>query len=363
MQIDHQYDQFATSMLSFFPRSISMRPGDTIHFKQTWTGEPHTVTLGRTIDQDFVPIAKLVDDIAAGKAKIPDQAPPGAEPFDDGTLPSFFGQDGIAQNAAQPCYLDTGLPPRDPSSHCAKRAAPAFTGRQSYFSSGVIPYQGLNGNTYDLKLSDDIKPGQYRYYCNVHSPLMSGIINVVVKGAKIPSESDVNRQAEREIDTAIAPAARQVNQIRAGKGPIKGNLAGAGDQDVGEVSINEFFPKTISAKVGQPVSWTMVNNHTISFNAPKYFPIATWAKDGTVTVNPKLDIPFGWTVPEVPSSDNGPPPPPRTVDVGKWDGQGFHSTGTRLNNGDTFTVTFTKPGTYLYACLIHPPMVGKVVVK
>jgi plastocyanin len=26
-------------------------------------------------------------------------------------------------------------------------------------------------------------------------------------------------------------------------------------------------------------------------------------------------------------------------------------------------VTYTKPGTYLFACLLHPSMVGKVVVK
>ncbi|MDQ1402719.1 MAG: hypothetical protein QOG03_1035, partial [Actinomycetota bacterium] len=295
--------------------------------------------------------------------EIPNETPPGAEPFDDGTLPSFFQENGVAQNAAQPCYLDSGLPPRDPAAHCAKRAQPAFNGRQSYFSSGVIPYQGLNGNTYDLKLASDIKPGRYRYYCSVHSPLMSGIIDVVAKGTKIASKGEVERQAQREIDKAIAPAAKVVSKVRAGNGPIKGNLAGAGDQSLGTVSINEFFPKAISSKVNQKVMWTMVGHHTISFNAPKYFPIATFAKDGTVVVNEKLDQPAGWTIEAVPGSENGPPPPSRTVDVGPWDGRGFHSTGTVLNDGDKFSLTFTKPGTYLYACLIHPPMVGKLVVK
>ena len=31
--------------------------------------------------------------------------------------------------------------------------------------------------------------------------------------------------------------------------------------------------------------------------------------------------------------------------------------------GDKYSVTFTKAGTYPYACLIHPGMIGKVVVK
>lgn len=52
------------------------------------------------------------------------------------------------------------------------------------------------------------------------------------------------------------------------------------------------------------------------------------------------------------------------VDGGKFDGSGgFHSTGLDDNTGDTFSRTFTKPGTYLFACLVHPAMVGKVVVK
>ena len=32
------------------------------------------------------------------------------------------------------------------------------------------------------------------------------------------------------------------------------------------------------------------------------------------------------------------------------------------NAGYTFTVTFTKPGTYAYRCSIHPQMIGRVTV-
>ncbi|HEY3918482.1 MAG TPA: cupredoxin family copper-binding protein [Stellaceae bacterium] len=34
-----------------------------------------------------------------------------------------------------------------------------------------------------------------------------------------------------------------------------------------------------------------------------------------------------------------------------------------LDTGDSFSVTFAKPGTYKYYCSIHPHMVGTVVVR
>ena len=34
-----------------------------------------------------------------------------------------------------------------------------------------------------------------------------------------------------------------------------------------------------------------------------------------------------------------------------------------LDTGDTFTQTFSTPGTYSYHCSLHPYMVGKVVVQ
>jgi plastocyanin len=34
-----------------------------------------------------------------------------------------------------------------------------------------------------------------------------------------------------------------------------------------------------------------------------------------------------------------------------------------LDTDDTFTFTFTKPGTYIYFCTIHPKMTAKIVVR
>lgn len=43
---------------------------------------------------------------------------------------------------------------------------------------------------------------------------------------------------------------------------------------------------------------------------------------------------------------------------------GAQFTGSKaLDSGDTYTVTFSKPGTYAYYCSIHPMMVGTVIVQ
>src|SRR5689334_17760217 len=53
---DYNLDEFATGYQAFFPRFISAHPGDTVEFKQSWTGDPHTVTLGKVIDNAVTPL-------------------------------------------------------------------------------------------------------------------------------------------------------------------------------------------------------------------------------------------------------------------------------------------------------------------
>lgn len=42
---------------------------------------------------------------------------------------------------------------------------------------------------------------------------------------------------------------------------------------------------------------------------------------------------------------------------------GTFKSSAALDTGDTYTVTFAKPGTYTYYCAVHPMMVGTVVVR
>jgi plastocyanin len=143
-------------------------------------------------------------------------------------------------------------------------------------------------------------------------------------------------------------------------------LAGVnvGDPEgAGYASVNEFFPQKLSIKVGRPVTWKIEGiPHTVSFNVPAYFPVFTIDKKGDVHYDKRAQDPVKWTVPEAQSDDEG-NDIPRAIDAGKWDGGGgFHSTGL-LSDGDTFSLAFTKPGTYPYACAIHPQMIGQVVVS
>jgi plastocyanin len=81
------------------------------------------------------------------------------------------------------------------------------------------------------------------------------------------------------------------------------------------------------------------------------------AADGSIHVNQKAITPSGMPAQAPPSDPNAPPP----LDGGTWDGQGFFSTGF-LNNPFTFRLTFSKPGTYTYKCLIHDNMEGTIKV-
>ncbi len=52
----------------------------------------------------------------------------------------------------------------------------------------------------------------------------------------------------------------------------------------------------------------------------------------------------------------------KTVDGGDLAGISADSVSPDLNQGDTYVLTFTKPGTFDYRCGIHPSMTGSVTV-
>jgi plastocyanin len=55
---------------------------------------------------------------------------------------------------------------------------------------------------------------------------------------------------------------------------------------------------------------------------------------------------------------------PMKIDGGTWDGSGFFSSGLLGSDPfSTYTLRVSKPGRYRYACLIHPDMVGTLVVR
>lgn len=88
-------------------------------------------------------------------------------------------------------------------------------------------------------------------------------------------------------------------------------------------------------------------NTIIAINARTFNPVVIDSSDNVKFMNPNANYPLngsekyvnsGWFLPE---------------------GQEQLYPGS----GNTFTVTFEKPGTYSYICVLHPWMVGSVLVK
>jgi plastocyanin len=378
--IDYEHDEFASAFNAYFPKNVTVHPGDTVRFKNTWSGEPHTVTMGTIVDNLFdkyIDIVnkyeseedarahegnELVDKIIDNFARIPPLTSTGHNIFQPGAKPCF-----VTDAEDVPAFTDADDAPI-PGAKCptAGEPQPAFDGRHALYNSGFIPFEGEGANTFEVQVAEEAKPGTYNYFCTYHWTDMHGTVKVVPESQAIPSNTAVNRQGRKELEALAKPFLSAVRQAKAGRfGGVAPPIAGVpSPENGGYVFVDEFLPRKFEARVGDPVTWTVQGtSHTISFNVPTYFPVFTVAKNGDVLLDKRTDQAVGWTVP--PSADVGDEEesPPRAVDVGRWDGGGgFHSSGL-LDDGDTFTITFTKAGSYPYACVIHPPMIGTVVVR
>jgi plastocyanin len=270
------------------------------------------------------------------------------------------------QRAVNPCFISTGSLPADAKTACPTVAQPAFDGTQKYYSSGFIS----KGSDFKMTLASTIKPGTYHYYCNLHGPDMSGTITVAPSGSSIPSQSDVDSAGQTQLNDLVSKITPAIQSAASGHPQVPPgikvapNLAGFASQDVSTVTIDQFFPATIHTTVGKTVSWTIVGAHTISFGEPSNPPYALKeAPDGTWHADEQAGSP----VPPPP----GPPPSgnsnaPITVDGGSYNGSGIASSGVQASFPPalvTYNLKFTKAGTYNYVCLIHPGMVGQVVVS
>jgi plastocyanin len=386
--VDYNNPDFANIAIAYFPDTVNVHPGDIVHFKQAWNGEPHSVTMGTLVDRGLDIVNPLLPQLNGNGPPPADVQAKADAAFEH--LPDMFNGDtsSVNQPAAQPCFIDKGgVPPSDSKKPCPRRAQPVFNGTQAYYSSGFIPYAGNNGNSFDVKLSKDIKPGTYHYYCTYHGPQMQGRIIVKPASATIPSQGDVDRAALSQAASRTAPVKKALDKVDglrpfdiikaadiAGfeppptdnqKAKLKGAIfAGYSTQNSDGVLANEFVPRTVHAKVGQKVTWAFVGLHTVSFDVPRYFPFFKIANDGTVSLDRRFDSGAG---PKFPATYPDGAGDTYILDGGTWKGTGFYSSGLlKIDSGSNvigYSLAFSQPGTYQYACLIHPKMVGTVVVK
>lgn len=361
--IDGKTDAFAGEFPFFFPAATTVHPGATVRFDQpNSSGVPHTVTLGTLVDKG---VAKLRELGPAASFEAQEAAPEVA------ALPDLFphetppGPPDPNHSAAEPCFLATGTPPvslTGGAPACPKVEQPPFDGTQTFYNSGAI----INdGESFSVKLADSIKPGTYEVICLIHRGGMTGQITVVDKNAAVPSAAEVEAKGKQEFDAVIAALTPIAEKARTA--PVTAAVMGtANPQQFQQATIAEFGPKTVNVPVDGSVTWTGIGFHTLSFNASDA-DVGAVNRDsaGVVRLSPKL-APEGFQVPAdladfpFPAASK-----PITLDLGRFDGVGFRSTGVvpslppRLVS---LKVTFTKEGTYPVRCLVHPDMKGEVKV-
>jgi len=185
--------------------------------------------------------------------------------------------------------------------------------------SGILVKGAGPNATWSLTFT---KPGAYRYVCLIHyvpaapAASMGGVVQVLPR-----------------------PAASHVYRVASGY-----------DNGTPRAAVDAFFPEDLTVHAGDTVVWTP-GFHDVAFG-----PAALLARlrRTFITVSPQ------------------PAGPPKVVYNARvlfpsggstYAGMGFVNSGLLLEpKPHAYSLTFTKPGVYHYACLIHPSMDGTITV-
>jgi plastocyanin len=369
VNVDQTSPKANVSFLAYFPRSITVHPGDSVVFDWAGNGEPHTVTLGSLTDSAVSAFNRLTP-----AQKQSNGPPPPAFAAIDATVPSLFpqGPGDATQSVANPCFQRVG-PVGSNICPNSQHEQPAFDGQFAYYNSGWLN----SGQKWTMHLSGAISPGTYRFMCALHREEMQGKINVVPASKTIMSPSAQFALGQKQFTRAVKPLAPAIATLRQGQPPIphvtlpdspNAVLAGSGVPS-SPGAVDEFGKSTIKIPVGGTVTWWIIGPHSITFNSDKTNDdIRAVAPDGTVHANPNAFPPAGGPG-EPPPGKGGPTKGLhfKVVASSSWNGQGHHSSGVFTNSFgppviEGYKLKFTKAGTYHYICVVHDHMKGTVVV-
>jgi len=223
----------------------------------------------------------------------------------------------VAFNAGKPAPVDTMAPLGDKN--------PKFDGTQQ-FNSGFL----RRGDAFEVTFT---KAGAYQLLCLIHAGQVVDV-TVISPGMYVPNQAQIDAQAKAQFDAALPIGDRMLAGIqppaKAGNadGTTTWTIPDAPSQNLkdGAVTVNAFVPQRLSVGVGDTVTWldSIPVPHTITFLA------------------------------------GGPPRAPTAVvrpAGGVYDGSSYVNSGQLGNapgrSGTSFTLTFTKPGTYPYICILH----------
>ncbi len=286
---------------AFFPRTIEVALGDTVTWK--FQGFHNVAFLGGA-----QPPALIVQE--GSKAYFNPQVafPAGGKTY-DGTG-----------------YHNSGAPPEDPRAMAKFGYALTFT-----------------------------KAGTYPYMCIIHGPAMSG--TVVVQDRAIGSPASVARRAQSAQAAAVRAGQKAWAAWKTEREGATVVVPLIGDPKAG-FSIFRFSRQPLVIPVGATVKWVMRDPfeiHTVTFwgtGRPPAFIIPEPQPQGPpkLLVNPQVAAPT----------------PHKT-----FDGTGYVNSGILYPPGappdlpKSYSLTFTKPGRYVYVCVVHAMegMYGTIIVK
>ncbi len=230
----------------------------------------------------------------------------------------------------------TPVPPSDSTAQ-SPQGGTSYDG-SAYVSSGFL---GDNA-TYTLTFP---KPGTYTYYSLPQAPLATGKVIVQAKGAAYPqAQSAIDTLALSNITSDITAAQNSLSlfpyppdgvQVAAGMAAGLATGAPVNGTVMRFVTAPTETMGVVNVAVGTTVVWTNQANN-VPHNV--YFP------------------PVGQTPPPGPP---GIPGSPATT----YDGTAVANSPV-MGPGQSYSLTFTKAGTYKYYCLFHDDegMVGTVIV-
>ena len=295
----------ADQALQFLPKTLTINEGDSVQWKLT--ASEHTIY--------FPAGGKLPDLIIPGKAK---------------------GE--LVWNPA--VFFAT---PR-----------PAYNG-DGAFSGGALLADPNAPKSFKVTFT---KAGAYHYVCMFH-PGMEGQIVVQPAGSRYRmTQPEYDKEGALQAQTALAAA----KSLRVSAAPAVASTGGHSTYTLNMTgsmrdgaTFYRFPVKALTINRGDTVTWLMndpTELHTVSFGVGKrYFDIATMRplKQGppTLLVTPHVMAPSGGSLHR---------------------GEGFYNSGFMLTEGPgvrSYSLTFTKAGTFEYLCAVHDDfgMRAKVIVR
>jgi plastocyanin len=323
---------YGTDVVDFFPRNVTVAAGDSVKFDLVAF---HNVDIppkgGKMINQlvQKAPITNVLD--AAGS--------------------KFWFSDIGAPNFA--------FAPELQNENNGLGHSYTYTGAKRIIShiplNTANPFQPFKPMTVKFP-----KKGTFTYYCDLH-PGMKGTVTVLQKGKKAPTaaqdKKSLAKQAADELKVAKGLA-------KSAKVPANTMFVGyAGDK--GNVEYFNFLPNTLTVPVGTTVTFKMspgsFETHTATTGPGDYL------VDPTSYIGAIADS-FNLSQ----FDPRGVYPSEQLGTIGQltptFHGNGFWNSGALDNDlstpsSDSAKVTFAAPGTYKFACLVHPVMRGTVVVQ